>query len=209
LDCRTCSTATNEQAIDQLGVQRVVVDREGRAAESLVQHKLEGRQVVTRLQADQYQSEYSFDQVGEWQPWRFNRAGQMICEVASARFALPRPNSADPPVEVEVALIRAWRKLLPVEPMHEAAAHDCKTDLAPHHVPFWEEGWQAVPAPPVPTTPKLIALLSTGPKADAVELAQTYFQRWTCQQNIIRDWLLPLNLEIGCAQMTKTRLFAV
>src|SRR6516162_3812635 len=59
----------------------------------------------------------------------------------------------------------------------------------------WEEGWQAVPAPPVPTTPKLIAVMSTGPKADAVELAQTYFQRWNCQENIIRDWLLPLNLD--------------
>ncbi len=185
----------HEQAIDQLGVQRVVVDREGMAAEFLAQQKLEGRQVVTRLQADQYQSECSFDQVGEWQPWRFNRAGQVICEVASARFALPRPNPADPPVEVEVALIRDWRKLLPAEPRDEAADHDWKTDLAPHQGQFWEEGWQAVPAPPVPTTPKLIAVMSTGPKGDAVELAQTYFQRWNCQENIIRDWLLPLNLD--------------
>ena len=63
----------HEQAIDQLGVQRVVVDRDQMAAEFLAQQKLAGRQVVTRLQADQYQSESSFDQVGEWQPWRFNR----------------------------------------------------------------------------------------------------------------------------------------
>jgi len=184
-----------EQAIDQMGVQRVVVDREGMAAEFLAQQKLEGRQVVTRLQADQYKSECSFDQVGEWQPWRSNRAGQVICEVASARFALPRPNPSDPPVEVEVALIRDWRKLLPAEPIDQAAENDWKTDLAPHQVQFWEEGWQAVPAPPVPRTPKLIAVISTGPKGDAVELAQTYFERWTCQENIIRDWLLPLNLD--------------
>src|SRR5205814_7291924 len=95
-----------EQAIDQMGVQRVVVDREGMAAEFLAQQKLEGRQVVTLLKADQYQSERSFAQVGEWQPWRYNRHGQLICEVASARLALPRPNPADSPVEVEVALIR-------------------------------------------------------------------------------------------------------
>src|SRR5215469_11169878 len=49
------------QAIDQLGVQRVVVDREGMAAEFLAQQKLEGRQVVTLLKADQYQSECSFE----------------------------------------------------------------------------------------------------------------------------------------------------
>ena len=37
----------HEQAIDQMGVQRVVVDREGMAAEFLAQQKLAGRQVVT------------------------------------------------------------------------------------------------------------------------------------------------------------------
>ena len=30
---------------------------------------------------------------------------------------------------------------------------------------------------------------------DPVELAQTYFQRWKCQENSIRDWLIPLNLD--------------
>ena len=184
-----------EQAIGQMGVQRVVVDREGMAAEFLAQQKLAGRQVVTLLRADQYESERSFDQVGEWQPWRYNRAGQVICEVASARFALPRPNPSDPPVEVEVALIRDWRKLLPAEPVDEAADNDWKADLAPHQAQFWEEGWQAVPAPPVPRHPKLIPVISTGPKGDAVELVQTYFERWNCQENIIRDWLLPLNLD--------------
>ena len=86
-----------------------------------------------------------------------------------------------------MALIRDWRKLLPAEPIDQAAENDWKTDLAPHQMQFWEEGWQAVPAPPVPRTPKLIAVISTGAKGDAVELAQTYFERWNCQENIIRD----------------------
>jgi hypothetical protein len=184
-----------EQAIDQKGVQRVVVDREGMAAEFLAQQKLEGRQVVTLLKADQYESESSFEQVGAWQPWRSNRAGQVICEVASARFALPRPDPADPAVEVEVALIRDWRKLLPAEPEASAAENDWQRDLTPQQARFWEEGWQGLPAPPVLRAPKLIAVVSTGPKGDAVELAQTYFERWNCQENIIRDWLLPLNLD--------------
>ncbi len=162
-----------EQAIGQMGVQRVVVDRDQMAAEFLAQQKLAGRQVVTLLRADQYESERSFDQVGAWHPWRSNRAGQMICEVASARFALPRPNPSDPPVEVEVALIRDWRKLLPAESVDEAADNDWKADLAPHQAQFWEEGWQAVPAAPVPRHPKLIPVISTGAKGDAVELVQT------------------------------------
>ena len=93
-----------EQAIDlPLLMQRVVVDREGMAAEFLAQLTLEGRQVVTLLKADQYKDEQSFQQVGEWQPWRFNRHGQMICEVAAARFALKRPNESASALEVEVA----------------------------------------------------------------------------------------------------------
>ena len=96
----------HERATGQKHVQRVVVDREGIAAEFLAQLQQAGRQVVTVLRSDQYEGEASFTQVGEWHPWRYNRAGQPICEVASARFALPRPNPLDPPVEVEVALIR-------------------------------------------------------------------------------------------------------
>jgi hypothetical protein len=184
-----------EHATGQTQVQRVVVDREGMAAEFLAQLQQEGRQVVTLLRSDQYDAEGSFAQVGAWQPWRYNRDGQLICEVASARFTLPRPNPLDPPVEVEVALIRDWRKLVQAPVLSTAVEGDWRADLAPHQRDFWEEEWQAVAAPPVPTTPKLIPVMSTGHGIDAVELAQTYFRRWACQENAIRDWLIPLNLD--------------
>jgi hypothetical protein len=49
-----------EQATDlPLLMQRIVVDREGMAAEFLAQLTLEGRQVVTLLRADQYKDEQS------------------------------------------------------------------------------------------------------------------------------------------------------
>jgi len=185
-----------EQATGQAQVKRVVVDREGMAAEFLAQLHQEGRQVVTLLRSDQYEGEGSFEQIGAWQPWRYNRHGQVICEVASARFTLSRPNPLDPPVQVEVALIRDRRKLLVVEQADEAVAvQNWQADLAPQQQRFWEEGWQALPAPPALTTPKLIPVITTGHGMDAVELAQTYFQRWKCQENSIRDWLIPLNLD--------------
>jgi len=185
-----------EQATGQAQVQRVVVDREGMAAEFLAQLHQEGRQVVTLLRSDQYEGEGSFEQVGAWHALRSNRTGHVICEVASARFTLPRPNPLDPPVQVEVALIRDWRKLVPVEGAGETTDDsDWQADLPEHQRSFWEEGWQAFPAPPAPTTPKLIPVITTGHSMDAVELAQTYFQRWKCQENSIRDWLIPLNLD--------------
>jgi hypothetical protein len=187
----------HEQATDQKHMQRIVVDREGMAAEFLAQLQQAGRQVVTLLRSDQYEGEGSFAQVGEWYPWRYNRAGQLICEVASARFTLPRPNPLDPPVEVEVALIRDWRKLVPTEVVSASADADWRADLAPEQMDFWEEGWQALPAPPAPSTPKLIPVITTGHGMEAVELAHTYFRRWNCQENALRDWLIPLNLDIN------------
>ncbi len=185
-----------EQATGQALMQRVVVDRDQMAAEFLAHLQLEGRQVVTLLRSDQYEGEGSFGQVGAWQPWRSNRRGQVICEVASARFTLARPNPLAPPVEVEVALIGDWRKWLVVERADETADdQDWQADLAPQHQRFWEDGWQALPAPPAPTTPKLIPVVTSGHGMDAVELAQTYFQRWKCQETSMRDWLIPLNLD--------------
>lgn len=77
-----------EQAIGKCVVQHIVVDREGVAAEFLAQLQQEGWQMGTLLRADQYESECSFEQVGPRQPWRYNRDGQLICEVASACFTL-------------------------------------------------------------------------------------------------------------------------
>ncbi len=130
--------------------------------------------------------------MGQWQPWRYNRQGQLICEVASAHFALRRPDPSDAPLEVEVGLIRDWRKLLVVE---GADIQDWQADLTSQPLRFWEEGWQALPAPPLPTTPKLIPVVTTGRGMEAMELAQISFQRWNCQENSIRDWLIPLNLD--------------
>ena len=184
-----------EQATGERHVQRVVVDREGMAAEFLAQLQQEGRQVITLLRSDQYETEQSFDQVGDWHPWRYNRHGQLICEVAAARFRLPRPNPLDPPVEVAVALIRDWRKSVPTEAACMIVEENWRADLAPQQMEFWKAGWQATPAPPASSRPKLIPVITTGKGEQAVELAQIYFERWNCQENSIRDWLIPLNLD--------------
>ena len=60
---------------------------------------------------------------------------------------------------------------------------------------WWEEGWQATPLPAPPTVPKRIPIVSTAETIDAVELAETYTRRWPLQENIMRDFLLPLGLD--------------
>jgi hypothetical protein len=91
-------------------------------------------------------------------------------------------------------LFRDWRKLIVCE-VGTAEGEQWKADLAPDKQQFWEPEWQATPAPPAPSRPKLIPVVTTAVEADAGELAQTYFRRWNCQENAIRDWLIPLNLD--------------
>ena len=61
----------------------------------------------------------------------------------------------------------------------------------------WHADWKAEPTPAAPTTAKLIPIVTTAETADAVELAQTYTRRWPAQENIIKDFLLPLGLDIN------------
>jgi hypothetical protein len=187
-----------EQATGNVHLEWLVVDREGLAAEFLFQLHCEGRRVITLLRSDQYTNEGSFTEVGEWVPWRADRSGKVVCEVAAARFHLTRPTEPDQPLAVQVALIRDWRKQIVCEARADAqtdASASWKADLAPEHQQFWEPEWQATPAPPAPTRPKLIPVITTAVEADAGELAHTYFRRWTCQENAIRDWLIPLHVD--------------
>jgi hypothetical protein len=183
-----------ERAIDVVHLDCLVVDREGMAAEFLFQFHCEGRQVITLLRSNQYEDEGSFTEVGEWLPWRSDRFGKLICEVAAARFQLTRSTQPDQPLAVRVALIRDWRKRVVCEAEADQD-EQWKADLAPDQQQFWEPEWQATPAPPALTRPKLIPVVTTAMQANAVELALTYFRRWNCQENAIRDWLIPLNLD--------------
>jgi hypothetical protein len=183
-----------EQATDIAHLNCLVVDREGMAAEFLFQLHAEGREVVTLLRSNQYEDEGSFMEVGEWLPWRSDREGLVVCEVAAARFQLARPTQPDQPLAVRVALIRDGRKRIVCEAETDEGER-WKADLAPDQQQFWEPEWQATPALPAPTRPKLIPVVTTAAEANAVELARTYFRRWNCQENAIRDWLIPLNLD--------------
>ena len=49
----------------------------------------------------------------------------------------------------------------------------------------------------MPTEPKLIPIVTTAEQIDAVALAQTYIHRWSAQENVIKDFLLPLGLDVN------------
>jgi hypothetical protein len=196
-----------EQHVKSSQVTRMIVDREGMVTEFLARLHEEGRSVVTILQTNQYRDLSSFSEVGTFVPLSTDAQGQVIREVAPARITLPREDYPDAPLSLQVALIRDLRRRVPVPPDPEEAQYPARwdSDLPPDERTWWREGWQAAAAPAKGTMAKLIPIVTTQetPTIDAVELAQTYIHRWPAQENIIKDYLLPLGLDTnhGFAKM--------
>jgi len=186
-----------EQEAGSDTVQQIIVDREGMAAEFLAALKEAGRTVISILRTDQYAGLDSFTDIGDFIPLRTSREGKVLREVAPASIALPLPEQKGQSLQLRVALIRDLHRQVPLPPTEEEREYPRRwdADLDWKECMWWEEGWQATPTPRPPTTFKLIPIVTTASTVDAVQLAQIYTQRWPSQENIIRDFLLPLGLD--------------
>ncbi len=183
-----------EQATEHKMQTRVIVDREGMAATFLRDLQAGGYTMVTLLKTDQYQDLSSFTEVGAFVPLEYDRQGQVAREVAPARFALPLPDQPGQALPLRVALIRDWRKpvarcLTEEEEQAQERAWKKKS--------VWHADWKAEPTPATPTTARLIPIVTTAETADAVELAHTYTRRWPVQENVSKDFFLPLGLDVN------------
>ena len=194
-----------EQAADPARIVRLIVDREGLAAEFLAELVAQERTVVTVLRADQYDGLASFTEVGAFVPLCRDRQGTVTREVAPARFALPLPDHPGQILPRCVALIRDLRRQVPCAASadeEEEGPPRWDADLQGEQRRWWAPGWVATPQPAIQTTPKLIPIVTTACEADPLELVSAYTRRWPTQENVIRDWRLPLGLDTnhGSAQ---------
>lgn len=169
-----------EQAAEDAHLVQLVVDREGMAAEWLAKLAAQGRRVVTVLRADQYQGLASFSEIGPFVPWRYDRQGRVVREVASARYSLPLPDHPGQRLPLWVALVRDWTRqvTVPASKADRASPPGFDADLEWKAGWWWEADWVATPSPAPPTEPKLIPIVTTAPIQDAVALAETYIHRW-------------------------------
>ena len=154
---------------------------------------------MTVLRTDQYADLASFREVGEFVPLRVDRQGKVIREVALARFSLSLPEHPGQNLDVRVVLIRDLCRQVPNEQRPEDEDGPRRWDEKPDgtHEHWLDASWQATPMPALPTVPKLIPIVTTALEADAVELVQTYTRRWPAQENVIRDWLIPLGIDVN------------
>src|SRR5690348_3303378 len=128
-------------------------------------------------------------------PLTVDHQGTVLREAAPAQFWLARPDRQDEPLLLSVAWIRDLRKSVVCPPSEEELPGAWWADIRHEEVAWWQAGWQATAAPALPTEPKLIPIVTTAEQIDAVTLAQTYIHRWPAQENVIKDFLLPLGLD--------------
>jgi len=169
---------------EALHLTNLVVDREAMAADFLAQLNAHGRIITTILKMNQYSGLNSFTNVGSFVPLTVDRHGTVLREVAPAQFLLTRPDGNEEPLRLTVALIRDLRRTVSCSPSEEDLPRAWWADIRHEEVAWWQEGWQATPAP-----------ATTAEQIDAVTLAQTYIHRWPAQENVIKDFLLPLGLD--------------
>jgi hypothetical protein len=163
--------------------RRIVVDREGMGAAFLQKRKQERQVVVTLLRSNQYQGIESFSEVGAFVPLTHDAHGRITREVAPARFTLSLPDGTGESLEVAVALIRDHRAAL----LHSSGSFDDQTDQ--------EDGLQESESL---RAPRLIPIITTdSAPIGALALAESYIHRWAAQENVIKDYLLPLGLDIN------------
>jgi hypothetical protein len=186
-----------EQVTESMHLNHLVVDREAMAADFLAQLSTEGRTLTTILKTNQYSRLDDFINVGPFVPLTVDHQGTIVREVAPAQFLLARPDHQDEPLLLSVALIRDLRKSVLCPPREEELPRSWWADIRHEEVAWWQDGWQATAAPAAPTEPKLIPIVTTAEEIDALHLAQTYIHRWPAQENVIKDWLLPLGLDIN------------
>jgi hypothetical protein len=186
-----------EQATGGPPVARLIVDREGMAAEFLAALATQGRTVVTILRSNQYQGVDSFTEVGTFVTLCRDRQGVVMREVAPARFALALPDHPGETLPLSVALIRDLRRPVPLARLPEEGAEAPRwdADLEGANWLWWKTGWVATPTSAAPTEPKLIPIVTTAASFDPVELVQVYTHRWPAQENNLRDFLISLGLD--------------
>ena len=170
---------------------KIVVDRECMAA-GFLQTWHEQFTFITLLKSNQFQDVDSFIQLGEFIPLVTDKQGDVLQNVADACFALNVPDQDDA-LELAVALIRDYQRSVLLEPPDWSQVARFDRPWAD----FTDANWQPQPIPATPTAPKLIPIVSTRPLTDATTLVSLYRQRWSAQENVIKDFLLPLGLDVN------------
>ncbi len=173
IDGMVDGTAYYEGLAESQRLTRQIFDREGLSVAHFKELIADNRQFITCLRADQYEGLDSFDSPSPFQPFRYDKHGKVIQEIAEASYDVK-----DRPVLSAQDTCRPGEETLPLraillrKPPDEA--DDEEEDAVHLHV-----------------------IITPNREAAAADIANLYRARQSKQENAIRDWWLPLGGDVN------------
>lgn len=147
-----------------------IFDREGLSVayfKELLDDEEGGRQFTTCLRSNQYAGVDSFDLISSFEPFRYDERGDVVEEIAEARYELKDRRRGEGDLRLRAILLREFTD----DDGKGGEEEDEEADLQ------------------VIITPEL--------EAPATEVAERYRARQSKQENAIRDWWLPLGGDVN------------
>jgi exonuclease VII small subunit len=153
-----------------------IFDREGLAVayfKELVNDEEVKRQFTTCLRSNQYKGVESFDLLGSFQPFRYDEQGEVIEEIAEAKYKMMDRRRGEDALMLRAILLRKPDDDETGEVI--TAEEDDETD----------------------DKVRLQVIVTPELDASATEVVERYRARRSKQENAIRDWWLPLGGDVN------------
>jgi hypothetical protein len=126
------------------------------------------REFITCLKANQYDGLSSFELCGSFAPYRYNKKGQLVQEIAEAKYELKDRRKSQEALPLRAIVLRR-----PAEEIEDEVVEE-------------EEEEE-----------RLFAMITPNWERPASEIADLYRARQTKQENAIRDWWLSLGGDVN------------
>ena len=169
IDGMVDGTAYYEGLAESQRLTHQIFDREGLSVVHFKDLLAEDRQFITCLRSNMYDGLDSFEVQGLFEPFRYDEQGQVIQEIAEARYLMKDRRKEKDDLPLRAILLR------PTSDEADAASGPSPGDEAGH----------------------LHVIITPDWGTPAANVAQLYRGRQSKQENAIRDWWLPLGGDVN------------
>jgi hypothetical protein len=175
-----------------------IFDREGLSVayfKELVDDEEVERQFTTCLRSNQYDGVESFDLLGSFQPFCYDKQGKVIEEIAEAKYAMKDRRPGEDDLVLRAILLRK-----PVGAEKEEAnegGYEGEEGYGPGTAPSGRVRPDDNQEDEVDDEARLQVIVTPELDAPAAEVVERYRARQAKQENAIRDWWLPLGGDVN------------
>ena len=189
IDGMVDGTAYYEGLDESQRLTHQIFDREGLSVahfKELIEDEDGERLFTTCLRSNQYEGVDNFDLVSPFQPFQYDKHGDVIQEIAEATYEMKDRRTGEDDLSLRAILLR---KPVDDETDDEAERQD--------HQPRQEGSTTDDGDGEADDEARLHVIVTPEWDAPTAEVAERYLARQSSQENAIRDWWLPLGGDVN------------